>query len=73
MEVWCGAVGVTLDSTLAAKARIAPLLEAAASLRLLRGQPQERGVSFDELAELILVKEARDVEPLRDAVGAMGV
>jgi Ca2+-binding EF-hand superfamily protein len=64
LEVWCGAVGVTLDSTLAAKARIAPLLEAAATLRILRGQPQERGVSFDELAELILVTEARDVEPL---------
>ena len=26
LEVWCGAVGVTLDSTLAAKARIAPIL-----------------------------------------------
>ena len=64
LEIWCGAVGVTLDSTLAAKARIAPLLEAAATLRILRGQPQERGVSFDELGELILVKEARDVEPL---------
>ena len=64
LEIWCGAVGVTLDSTLAAKARIAPLLEAAATLRILRGQPQERGVSFHELAELILVKEARDVEPL---------
>ncbi len=64
LEIWCGAVGVTLDSTLAAKARIAPLLEAAATLRILRGQPQERGVSFDELAELVLVKEARDVEPL---------
>ena len=33
LEVWCGAVGVTLDSTLAAKARIAPLLEAARRLR----------------------------------------
>ncbi|CAH0364037.1 unnamed protein product [Pelagomonas calceolata] len=64
LEIWCGAVGVTLDSTLAAKARIAPIIEAAASLRVLRGQPQERGVTFDELAELVLVKEARDVEPL---------
>ena len=40
LEVWCGAVGVTLDSTLAAKARIAPLLEAA-TLRILRGQPRK--------------------------------
>ena len=69
LEIWCGAVGVTLDSTFAAKARIAPLLEAAATLRILRGQPQERGVSFDELAELVLVKEASDVEPLVQRAG----
>ena len=35
LEIWCGAVGVTLDSTLAAKARIAPIIEAAATLRIL--------------------------------------
>ena len=37
LEIWCGAVGVTLDSTLAAKARIAPLLEAAATLKSVAG------------------------------------
>lgn len=64
LEIWCGAVGVTLDSALAAKARLAPLVAACAMLRSVRGQPRCKGVTFAELAELVLVREARDVEPL---------
>ena len=66
LEVWCGAVGVTLDSALAAKARIAPLLEAAA---LEYCGPAAGARSFDELAELVLVKEVgrRAARPARAA------
>ena len=69
LEIWCAAVGVSVASEVAARSRVAPLLDGAATLRYARGRTEAtstKRLRFDELAGLVLADEARDASRLLD-------